>query len=133
MMLRLYPGESEGQIGPASPKAGRSLCRVGGTRGARRGRRVWNGRLNLFLIWVLPLNKSRLISVPQAPICKMGESDWLISESASCPAFPGKKEEGQWGWSSGKRAVSSSGRGNLAITRELHNSSRNPNQNWSLS
>lgn len=94
--------------------------RCGRSRGCQEGKEgpEW-GVEPLFLIWLLPLNKSPLTSVPQTPIYKMGESDYLVSENASCPVFLEQKEERQWGRSSGKRTaftISPSGRGNLATT-----------------
>lgn len=119
MLEALYHGV-RGQIGPTSPKAVGLLCKVWQKPGMQEmGKGLEWGVEPLFLIWVLPLNKSSLISVPQTPIYKMGESDYLISESAFCPIFLEQKEERQWGRSSGKRTaftISPSGRGNLATT-----------------
>lgn len=113
----------------ASPKAVGSLCSVGRAGGCQDGEKgpEWKAE-SLFLIWVLPLYKSPLIYVPQAPICKMGERDHLVSDRAPCPMFPEQKEGRQWvGGALGRGqcpVVSPSGGGNLAVTGVTQRSSK---------
>lgn len=58
-------------MGPASPKAGRSLCSVGETGLQEREEGLEQEGAALSLSWVLPLSKPPLISMPWVPNCKM--------------------------------------------------------------